>query len=77
VELIQAGGIGPVTEVHVWVARAWGWQSEEEAKANNDIVFVQERPKEEMPIPPDIDWDLWIGPAPYRPYHDVYLPGPK
>jgi len=77
VELIQSGAIGPISEVHVWVARAWGWQSEEEAKANKDIVFVQDRPKEEMPVPPDLDWDLWIGPAPYRPYHDVYLPGPK
>jgi predicted dehydrogenase len=77
VELVQSGSIGPVSEVHVWVSRAWGWQSEEEAKANKDIVFVQDRPKEEMPIPPDLDWDLWIGPAPYRPYHDVYLPGPK
>jgi predicted dehydrogenase len=77
VELIQSGAVGPVSEVHVWVSRAWGWQSEEEAKANKDIVFVQDRPKEEMPVPPDLDWDLWIGPAPYRPYHDVYLPGPK
>ncbi len=77
VELIQAGAIGPVSEVHVWVSRAWGWQTEEEAKANKDIVFVQNRPKEAMPVPEDLDWDLWIGPAPYRPYHEVYLPGPK
>jgi len=77
VELVQAGVIGPVSEVHVWVSRAWGWQTEEEAKANKDIVFVQERPKEAMPVPEDVDWDLWIGPAPYRPYNDVYLPGPK
>jgi predicted dehydrogenase len=77
VELIQSGAIGPVGEVHVWVSRAWGWQSEEEAKANKDIVFVQNRPKESMPVPADLDWDLWIGPAPFRPYHEVYLPGPK
>ncbi len=77
VELIQSGAIGPVSEVHVWVSRAWGLQSEEDAKANKDIVFVQERPKESMPVPADLDWDLWIGPAPFRPYHEVYLPGPK
>jgi predicted dehydrogenase len=77
VELIQSGAIGPVSEVHVWVSRAWGRQSEEDAKANKDIVFVQDRPKEAMPVPPELDWDLWIGPAPYRPYNDVYLPGPK
>jgi predicted dehydrogenase len=77
VEIVQSGAIGPVSEVHVWVGRAWGWQTEEEAKANADIVFVQERPKEEMPVPEGLDWDLWIGPAPYRPYNDVYVPGPK
>jgi predicted dehydrogenase len=31
VELIQSGAIGPVREVHVWVSRAWGWQSAEDA----------------------------------------------
>ena len=77
VELIQSGAIGPVVEVHVWVSRAWGWQTEAEAKASNDIVFAQNRPREAMPAPEEIDWDLWIGPAPYRPYHEVYLPGPK
>ena len=77
VELIESGAIGPVNEVHVWVSRAWGWQTEEEAKANKDIVFVQNRPALAMPVPEDIDWDLWIGPAPYRPYNEVYLPGPK
>jgi predicted dehydrogenase len=77
VELIQANAIGPVREAHVWVGRAWGWQSAEEAKANGDIVSVRERPTEAMTPPEHVDWDLWIGPAPYRPYHDVYLPGPK
>ena len=44
VELIQSGAIGPVREAHVWVGRAWGWQSEEDAKRHNDIVCVAERP---------------------------------
>ena len=77
VELIQSNAIGPIREAHVWVSRAWGLQSKEEAEKNKDIVFVTERPKESVPTPAFIDWDLWIGPAPYRPYHDVYLPGPK
>ncbi|QOV90326.1 Gfo/Idh/MocA family protein [Humisphaera borealis] len=77
VELIQAGAIGPVTEAHVWVSRAWGWQSEEDAKTNKDIVWTIDRPKGESPVPPYLDWDLWVGPAPMRPYHDVYFPGPK
>ena len=77
VELIQSGAIGDVSEVHVWVGRAWGWQSPEEAKAHRDIVSVQDRPKEAMTPPDFLDWDLWIGPAPMRPYHNVYFPGPK
>jgi predicted dehydrogenase len=78
VELIQTGAIGPVSEVHVWVSRAWGWQgSREEAQRHNDIVHVQDRPDEEEPVPSNLKWDLWLGPAPKRPFHSVYVPGPK
>jgi hypothetical protein len=78
VELVQSGAIGSVSEVHVWVSRAWGWhESEEAAKEAGDIVFVQERPSTTDPVPPGLDWDLWIGPAPMRPFNNVYVPGPK
>ncbi|MFT5466612.1 MAG: putative dehydrogenase [Verrucomicrobiales bacterium] len=77
VELVQSGAIGDVTECHVWVSRAWGWQSPEDAKANKDIVSTQERPTEEHPVPAHLDWDKWIGPAPYRPFNNIYFPGPK
>ncbi|MCC6507722.1 MAG: Gfo/Idh/MocA family oxidoreductase, partial [Pirellulaceae bacterium] len=77
VELIQSGAIGNVTEAHVWVGRAWGLQSEAEAKANKDIVYVTERPTEAQTPPDYLNWDLWLGPAPERPYHEVYFPGPK
>ena len=78
VELIQSDAIGPVSEVHVWVQRAWGWQgSEQEAKRNNDIVLVQERPSGSDPVPDYLHWDLWLGPAPARPFHNAYFPGPK
>jgi len=59
VEIIQSGAIGPVTEVHVWVRKAWGGG---------------ERPEDEPPVPEHLHWDLWIGPAPYRPYHPTYIP---
>jgi predicted dehydrogenase len=62
VELIQGDAIGPVREVHVWVQRDWGGG---------------ERPTGEFPVPKHIHWDLWIGPAPMRPYHPDYLPGPN
>jgi predicted dehydrogenase len=77
VELIQTGAIGPVSAVHVWVGRAWGRQSEEAAARNHDIVSVRERPTEPASVPTGLDWDLWLGPAPARPYNGVYFPGPK
>jgi predicted dehydrogenase len=77
VELIQSGAIGAVSEAHVWVGRAWGLQSEADAIKHKDRVFVQNRPTESMTPPAHVDWDLWLGPAPERPYNDVYLPGPN
>jgi predicted dehydrogenase len=62
VELIQSDAIGPVHEAHVWVSRAWGGG---------------DRPKGNHPVPDYLDWNLWIGPAPMRPYHRDYIPGPK
>ena len=59
VEIIQSGAIGPVAEVHTWAGRAWGGV---------------ERPKDTPPVPPYIHWNLWIGPAPMRPYNPAYLP---
>ena len=60
VELVRAGAIGAITEVHVWVGRSW---------AGGD------RPKETPAVPTNLDWDLWLGPAPVRPYHSAYCPG--
>ena len=78
VELIQTGAVGAVREVHVWVSRAWGWHATEEAcKQAKDIVCVQERPEQADEVPEGLDWDLWLGPAPWRPFNNVYFPGPK
>jgi predicted dehydrogenase len=78
VELVQSGAIGKISECHVWVARAWGLHaSEGDAKAAADIVFVQDRPTTVDPVPAGLEWDLWLGPAPARPFNQVYVPGPK
>lgn len=84
VEHIQSGAIGQVSEVHVWVNRSWGMQSRAEAEKNNDLFvkaglldYIDKMPTEAMNVPPQVDWDLWIGPAPMRPYHDIYFPGPR
>jgi predicted dehydrogenase len=77
VEIVQGNVIGPVKEVHVWVSRAWGLQSEEAAKRNKDIVHVTERPAKADPIPKGLEWELWLGPAAERPFNNIYFPGPK
>ena len=62
-EWIADGAIGEVREVHAWTNRPVWPQGIE-----------VDRPKETPPVPPSLDWDLWIGPAPYRPYHPTYHP---
>jgi hypothetical protein len=61
VEVIQAGVIGHVSEVHVW---------------SNRPVWPQglERPKDADPVPASLNWDAWLGPAKERPYNKAYLP---
>jgi predicted dehydrogenase len=82
-EILETGVIGPVREVHVWTDRAWGLQDAASAKKfdtrfgfYNEIQIV-DRFKEKMPVPSHLSWDLWIGPAPVRPYHATYFPGPR
>ncbi len=62
-EWIQAGAIGAVREVHGWSDRAGNWWKQ-----------PAERPTEVLPVPADLDWDLWLGSAPQRPYHSAYHP---
>jgi predicted dehydrogenase len=59
VELVRSGAIGPVGEVHVWQPGNLGGL---------------DRPADTPPVPDNLDWDLWLGPAPWRPYHPAYVP---
>src|SRR5690348_6848629 len=82
-EILMTGIIGPVREVHVWADRAWGLQDAASAEKFDkpfgfyNGVQIVDRFKEEMPVPPTLAWDLWLGPAPTRPYHATYFPGPR
>jgi predicted dehydrogenase len=60
-EWVEAGAIGTVREVQYWTNRP---------------IWPQaiERPLEAMHVPTYLDWDLWLGPAPRRPYHPAYAP---
>ncbi|NQT83572.1 Gfo/Idh/MocA family oxidoreductase, partial [bacterium] len=58
-ELIQEGAVGEVREVHLW------------------FVFggsgPRKVPKGSVPVPEYLDWDLWLGPARFRPYHPLWV----
>lgn len=61
VELIRAGIIGRVTEAHIWTNRPIWPQG------------IKARPPGQ-PVPSGLDWDLWLGPAPWRDYNEAYAP---
>jgi predicted dehydrogenase len=67
-EYVWAGAIGEVREVHIWTDRP------------SNGLFAEywpqgvARPQDTPPVPATLDWDLWLGPAPSRPYHPAYLP---
>lgn len=60
-EWIWNGEIGEIREVHTWTDRP---------------IWPQgiERPAKVMPVPKTLNWDLFIGPAPMRPYNEIYTP---
>ncbi|MCX5771516.1 MAG: Gfo/Idh/MocA family oxidoreductase [Candidatus Hydrogenedentes bacterium] len=60
-DYIWSGALGPVREVHVWTNRP---------------IWPQgiRRPAEADAVPETLDWDLWLGPAPERPFNRAYLP---
>lgn len=60
-ELLLSNVIGPVQEVHVWCDHPL-------------YPAGLQRPQDRPEAPDGMDWDLWIGPAPYRPYHPAYHP---
>ena len=82
-EILMTGVIGPVREVHVWADRAWGLQDAASAEKYDQPhgfyngIQIVDRFKEEMPVPPTLHFDLWLGPAPARPFHATYFPGPR
>jgi predicted dehydrogenase len=67
-ELIWDGAIGPVREAHLWTDRPSQGLFGEYWPQGVD------RPKETASVPSTLEWDLWLGPAPERPFHPAYAP---
>jgi len=67
-ELVWSGIIGHVREAHIWTDRP------SQGLFNEYWPQGLGRPKDEPPVPETLDWDLWLGPAPQRPYNPAYLP---
>jgi predicted dehydrogenase len=63
IEVLRSGVLGRITEMHVWTDRAAGWWPQ-----------GVDRPRDTPPVPNEVDWDLWLGVAPPRPYHPDYCP---
>ncbi len=68
VELVQSGAIGKVAEVHVWLGANF------EGPAQPTDMSQPDAPTDTPPVPESMDWDLWLGPAAYRPYNPAYAP---
>ncbi len=68
-EWIADGAIGAVREVDAWCSLSYypfghaDWSSK-----------WDRRPQDTPPVPATLNWDLWLGPAPQRPYHPAYHP---
>ncbi|TFG97599.1 MAG: Gfo/Idh/MocA family oxidoreductase [Calditrichales bacterium] len=60
-EWLADDAIGAVREVHCWTNRPV-WDT------------GMERPQTLPSVPPELDWQLWLGPAPFRPYQPDYVP---
>ena len=58
-ELIRDGTIGQIKEVHVW--------------NSGGGADKKDPPKGEQPVPEHLKWDLWLGPANFRPYHPEWM----
>jgi predicted dehydrogenase len=66
VEIIRSNRLGKIHRVHVWM------NGKPIPRLPSNVPQVCRRVTEGMP-PPWVDYDLWLGPAPYRPFHPSHF----
>ncbi|WP_206107880.1 Gfo/Idh/MocA family protein [Paludisphaera rhizosphaerae] len=66
VEILQAGVLGDVTDVHVWTDRP--------SKYWKQAPDITARPQGSFEPPTGLHWDLFLAGAPERPFAPVYTP---
>jgi predicted dehydrogenase len=63
IDMLRGGVIGPVHRVDIWTTRASAfWKQGLRTPVTAD------------PVPAGLNWDMWLGPAPFKPYNHAYLP---
>ncbi len=65
VEWVRQGAIGEIRKVDTWTNRPMGFWPQ-----GGTLTFPEEIPA----VPGTLNWDLWVGPSPFRPYHPAYMP---
>jgi predicted dehydrogenase len=67
-EFVLDDAVGAIREVHIWTDRP------SRGLFNEYWPQGVARPTDTPAVPDTLEWDLWLGPAPLRPYHSAYLP---
>jgi predicted dehydrogenase len=68
VELVETGAVGKIRDVRVWLGANFAGPPTPTDMSQPDA------PTDHPPVPDTLDWDLWVGPAAYRPYSPEYVP---
>jgi len=85
-QFVRDGGLGRVKSVFTLINNLAGWISSERCKPYAQVLNAEVCGKQYVPldfalpgesVPPGLDWNLWVGPAPWRPYNRLYHANPS
>lgn len=85
-QFVRAGGLGKVNRVFTQLHTLAGWLGSARCKPYREVLNPEVTGKSytpldfalpEEPVPDGLDWDLWVGPAPWRPFNRLYHENPS